>query len=112
MRTRRRSAEVRGEAVGHLVGEPGRQTLRLLVGAGPVQPEGVGEPALQQPVMADHLRGERLAGGRRRDAPIVREFVTHPSRWSRWSVVDTVGALTPCHSAIRPGRTTSPSWAM
>ena len=49
-----------GETVRDLVGEPGRETLRLLVGARPVQAERVGEPALEQPVMPDDLRCERF----------------------------------------------------
>ena len=62
-----------GQPVGHLVGQAGGQPLRLLVGARPVQAEGVGQPSLEEPVVADDLRREGLAGLRRRDAAVVRD---------------------------------------
>jgi hypothetical protein len=42
--------EVLVKPVGQLLGEDGREVLRLLVGRRPVEPKLVGEPTLQEPM--------------------------------------------------------------
>ena len=75
-------------------------------------PERVGEPPLEE-AMGPHDRLGQLASLMRSGAT-VRSPPTaiHPSAASRFSVTLIVGALTPTHSAIRPGRTLGSSNSM